>query len=165
VPLPLRVVAYAAVFLGVVCGLLPWLAHRVVEARWPDALDVGPLRTAGWAVLGLSLSCYLAATAWLTTRGRGAYVEFDPPSRLVASGPYRWQRNPVATCALGVLLGLGLAFSSAGVLLLFVVAVAVAHLQVVAVEEPRLRRRFGADYEAYAASVPRWIPRRPRRPR
>jgi protein-S-isoprenylcysteine O-methyltransferase Ste14 len=27
------------------------------------------------------------------------------------------------------------------------------------VEEPGLRRRFGADYEAYRAAVPRWLPR------
>jgi protein-S-isoprenylcysteine O-methyltransferase Ste14 len=28
------------------------------------------------------------------------------------------------------------------------------------VEEPGLRRRFGEDYDAYRANVPRWIPRR-----
>ena len=27
------------------------------------------------------------------------------------------------------------------------------------IEEPGLRDRFGADYEAYMASTPRWIPR------
>ena len=27
------------------------------------------------------------------------------------------------------------------------------------VEEPQLRERFGADYERYAANVPRWRPR------
>ena len=26
-------------------------------------------------------------------------------------------------------------------------------------EEPGLQRRFGKDYEAYAANVPRWLPR------
>jgi protein-S-isoprenylcysteine O-methyltransferase Ste14 len=27
------------------------------------------------------------------------------------------------------------------------------------VEEPGLKRRFGEDYETYAANVPRWLPR------
>ena len=27
------------------------------------------------------------------------------------------------------------------------------------VEEPGIRRRFGAEYDAYRADVPRWIPR------
>jgi protein-S-isoprenylcysteine O-methyltransferase Ste14 len=27
------------------------------------------------------------------------------------------------------------------------------------VEEPHLRRRFGADYDEYRRHVPRWIPR------
>jgi len=43
------------------------------------------------------------------------------------------------------------------------VAVALAfHLFVRLVEEPLLRRRFGAAYEAYRRAVPRWLPRPPR---
>jgi protein-S-isoprenylcysteine O-methyltransferase Ste14 len=33
------------------------------------------------------------------------------------------------------------------------------HLFVTLYEEPDLRRRFGASYEAYLSRVPRWIPR------
>jgi len=33
------------------------------------------------------------------------------------------------------------------------------HVFVVAYEEPRLARRFGAQYDLFRASVPRWIPR------
>jgi protein-S-isoprenylcysteine O-methyltransferase Ste14 len=40
------------------------------------------------------------------------------------------------------------------------------HLFVLGYEEPTLRRTFGAEYEAFAAVVPRWLPRlRPWRPR
>jgi protein-S-isoprenylcysteine O-methyltransferase Ste14 len=39
------------------------------------------------------------------------------------------------------------------------VAVSVgAHLLVLYVEEPELRRRFGECYEAYCREVPRWRP-------
>jgi protein-S-isoprenylcysteine O-methyltransferase Ste14 len=38
-----------------------------------------------------------------------------------------------------------------------------AHVSVVHVEEPELRRRSGPTYEEYCRAVPRWIPRlRPR---
>jgi protein-S-isoprenylcysteine O-methyltransferase Ste14 len=35
------------------------------------------------------------------------------------------------------------------------------HLFVIAYEEPTLRASFGAEYEAFCAGVPRWIPRSP----
>ncbi len=33
------------------------------------------------------------------------------------------------------------------------------HLFVIGYEEPTLRKSFASEYEAYRASVPRWIPR------
>jgi protein-S-isoprenylcysteine O-methyltransferase Ste14 len=35
----------------------------------------------------------------------------------------------------------------------------IAHTFVVLYEEPTLQRQFGASYEEYRRSVPRWIPR------
>ncbi len=37
------------------------------------------------------------------------------------------------------------------------------HLFVTGYEERTLRRRFGGAYAEYLQTVPRWIPRRPRR--
>ena len=56
-----------------------------------------------------------------------------------------------------------MAFSSTGILLLFLVAMLLAHVQVSLLEEPLLLKRFGASYADYVARVPRWIPRRPGR--
>src|SRR5258706_492853 len=39
---------------------------------------------------------------------------------------------------------------------------AIVHTFVVTVEEPSLRRQFGASYETYLRTVSRWIPRPPR---
>ena len=33
------------------------------------------------------------------------------------------------------------------------------HLRVVLHEEPRLKQQFAADWSAYTATVPRWLPR------
>ena len=93
------------------------------------------------------------------SRGRGAYVEFDPPRQFVATGPFRYCRNPIAACVLGMILGEAIGLSSSGVLILFLLGLPIAHAQVVFLEEPLLSKRFGAEYQQYLSRVPRWIPR------
>jgi len=153
---------YSVSFLaGVLIGL-PWLAYRV-DVYWPGVhAEIGWGRAIGVAVFAVFFGGYVYSTAVLTRRGRGAYVEFDPPREFVSAGPFRWLRNPVAACLVGMELGLALALSSSGVFLLFLAAIPLAHTQVVYLEEPLLRKRFGAAYEEYMRRVPRWIPRRPR---
>ena len=46
-----------------------------------------------------------------------------------------------------------------GALTVAIVAVTTAILFVRLVEEPILRRMFGAQYEDYCKNVPRWLPR------
>ncbi len=160
VPLKLRMVVYCAGFLSVVLVLLP-LAARQLDAwlpAWQFTLPA-PLRIVGGLLLFALLAIYLGCSYVLSTRGRGAYVEFDPPSAFVCDGPFRFCRNPIAACVVGMLGALALVWSSIGVLLLFLLAVPLAHLQVVLLEEPLLRKRFGQPYEQYLRSVPRWLPR------
>jgi protein-S-isoprenylcysteine O-methyltransferase Ste14 len=163
VPLPIRMALYYISFLGVVLILLPWAASRLDLYVAPLALNLPLwLRIAGSVIFAAAFALYNLSSLHLTTRGRGAYVEFDPPSRFVSSGPFRWCRNPIAAAVVLMIFGEGLALSSGGVLLLAAIGVALAHLQVVAVEEPLLKKRFGQPYEEYLARVPRWLPRPPR---
>jgi len=80
-----------------------------------------------------------------------------PPARLVTAGPYAWCRNPMYLGHLFFLLGLTLMFQSALALVLLVFSTAWFHIRIRR-DEKRLREMFGADYEAYAARVKRWIP-------
>ena len=58
-----------------------------------------------------------------------------------------------------IILGQAIAFASVGVLVWFgVFAVAVVSF-VTAYEQPTLRRRYGASYDAYCRAVPAWWPR------
>ena len=163
IPPLVRSVAYYFAFLGFILVLLPWLAHVAGRALLPWHVEIGWGRVAGWVVFAAFYVAYTASSFVLVRRGRGTYVEFDPPTEFVATGPFRWCRNPIAACVLGMVLGIALASSSTGILVLFLIALPLAHAQVVVLEEPLLERRFGQTYRDYCRRVPRWIPRLPRR--
>src|SRR5262249_46455685 len=93
-----------------------------------------------------------------TFRGRGTPAPFDAPRVFVASGPYRFVRNPMYLGAAGVIAGAGLFLGSPAILLLAVGFLLLAHGFVMLYEEPALRARFGESYTRYPRSARRWIP-------
>lgn len=154
----LRGLIYSAGFVW----LWTWLAMRVrsFDARLSVTLPLWP------RPIGLVLACagaLLAGTciAAFVTRGRGTPAPFDPPREFVASGPYRYVRNPMYVGATAVILGAGLALSSVSIVVLALAFVLIMHLFVVLYEEPALAARFGAGYEHYSSSVHRWRIRKP----
>ena len=111
------------------------------------------------AVAGAILALICAGA--FVARGRGTPAPFDPPEEFVALGPYKYVRNPMYTGGLALLIGFGLYLGSVSILILAGVLFLLVHSFVAFFEEPQLRRRFGATYEAYCKSVPRWIPGAP----
>jgi protein-S-isoprenylcysteine O-methyltransferase Ste14 len=110
----------------------------------------------------LSASGLLLAVWTVTlfsTVGKGTPAPWDPPQKLVVSGPYRYVRNPMLSGVFLVLLAETLYFQSYGIALWFAVFLIANMLYFPLFEEPGLRRRFGAEYEEYCRSVPRFIPR------
>jgi len=92
-------------------------------------------------------------------KGKGTPAPLDPPKKLVATGFYRYIRNPMYVALILILLGHFLWFKTI-FLLAYIFAVFLAvHLFVMLYEEPTLRKKFGAAYEEYLQKVPRWIPR------
>ncbi|MCZ6817535.1 MAG: isoprenylcysteine carboxylmethyltransferase family protein [Planctomycetota bacterium] len=161
-----KMVVYTVAFLALVLVGLPslfnWIGDAIFSPRVHEFLE--PRSTQSWigiAVFTVGIAGYFVSSLWLVIVGKGPFVEFDPPTRFVASGPYRWMRNPVAAMLLVTVLGEGLYFGSAGILALFLWGLHVAHLQVLSVEEPRLEKRFGQSYTDYCQRVPRWIPGKP----
>jgi protein-S-isoprenylcysteine O-methyltransferase Ste14 len=143
--------------------LLPVTVTVVVPGTvlWRTGTDVStwPLAVAGAAVIVLGLAFVAWTVALFVRVGRGTLAPWDPTTRLVVDGPYRHMRNPMVSGVLAVLLGESALFASLPLLLWFAMVLAVNAVYFPLVEEPGLRRRFGAEYEAYRASVPRWIPR------
>jgi len=159
-----RIVAWAEisiVFLALYLGVP--LAGLTIDRGLGLATLPVPLRFAGLAFLLVGLG----GLAWcfsLFARAHGTPNPRLPPSRLVTTGPYAWTRNPIAGSHFLAVLGLALVVGSPGAALLVFLLGIPANL-LVRHEERTLELRFGAEYRAYAESVPRWIPRPPRRQR
>ena len=140
--------------------LWTWLATlaRAFDPEWGLTLPAW-LRPAGYLLIAVGAGLAAACVTVFISRGKGTPVPFDPPRRFVATGPYRWVRNPMYCGAVAVLLGAGFVVGSPSIALLAVVFWALAHLLVVTYEEPSLEHRFGAEYTTYKATVNRWLPR------
>ncbi len=140
---------------GIVTVAVPAVLVSGAElAPWPLALLGAGVLAFGVALIGWTVALFAGV-------GRGTLAPWDPPERLVVRGPYRYVRNPMITGVVSVLLGEAALFGSPAVLAWagFVFTLNAVYFPLI--EEPDLRSRFGADYDAYAAHTPRWLPRRP----
>src|SRR5262249_40095361 len=87
-------------------------------------------------------------------RGRGTPLPLDPPTKLVAFGPYKYVRNPIHIAWLTLFIGLGLYLRSPSILLFALAFFAICYVYVLWVEEPSLKKRFGTEYEEYCKVCP-----------
>jgi protein-S-isoprenylcysteine O-methyltransferase Ste14 len=136
-----------------------WLASLV--RVYDPALGVAIpdwLRPVGWVVAVAGGALAASCIALFVSRGRGTPAPFDPPRVFVATGPYRYVRNPMYIGAILALLGGGLIVGSPSILLLALGFWLIAHLFVLLYEEPALTARFGETYERYRSRVNRWLP-------
>jgi protein-S-isoprenylcysteine O-methyltransferase Ste14 len=146
---------FAVVAPGTVVGLVPCLL-----ARWfPEPELPVALRPLGIALIVPGI-VVLVDSMVRFVRARGTPAPVAPTEELVVAGLYRRVRNPMYVAIVVTLVGEALVYARA-ILLAYAAAMWLTfHLFVVLHEEPSLRRRFGADYEAYRGRVRRWLPRR-----
>jgi protein-S-isoprenylcysteine O-methyltransferase Ste14 len=79
------------------------------------------------------------------------------PQRIIATGPYRYTRNPMYLGHIIFMAGLVLTFRSWFAIILLI-ARGIGFQRRVLQDETRLERMFGAEYSAYRIHVRRWIP-------
>jgi protein-S-isoprenylcysteine O-methyltransferase Ste14 len=154
----LRGVVYSAAFVWFWAWLV--ISVRSLDARLSVSLPHW-LRPIGFVLAFAGTLLAGACIATFVTRGRGTPAPFDPPREFVASGPYRFVRNPMYIGATVLMVGAGLILSSPSVIMLALAFLLIMHLVVVFYEEPALTRKFGDSYEEYRSSVHRWLIRRP----
>jgi protein-S-isoprenylcysteine O-methyltransferase Ste14 len=150
----------SAVFLviapGFVAGVVPWwISHWRFEAPFGMTL----FRFAGGIPIVLGAIGLLDSFVRFVVEGAGTPAPVFPTRHLVVGGLYRYVRNPMYVAVVSTILGQGLLLGN-GKLLAYGGAVwLLAHLFVLAYEEPVLRASFGPEYQVFCAAVPRWIPR------
>ena len=140
----------------VVAGVIPWWIAQGGEdtfrLEWPVRGLGAVLAAAGALVLVDSFVRF-------AIQGLGTPAPVFPTKHLVITGLYRHVRNPMYVAVVAVILGQSLFHGSARVLEYGALVWLAFHLFVLAYEEPTLRAKYGAEYDAFCAAVPRWIPR------
>jgi protein-S-isoprenylcysteine O-methyltransferase Ste14 len=106
-------------------------------------------------------------TAWSAIhflKAKGTPVPFNPPPKVVNTGPYRYARNPMLTGVFLLLFGIGLGLGSMSLVLVFTPLYVLMNVwELKHIEEPELVRRLGDEYIEYRRKTPMFIPgRRPR---
>lgn len=108
------------------------------------------------AAVGQSLALW---SVFHFARVRGTPVPFNPPPKLVITGPYAYSRNPMLTGMFTALIGVG--FWIGSISLSFIVTPLLIYLNYIElkrIEEPELEMRLGQEYIEYKNRVPMFFP-------
>ena len=150
----------------VVVPVVYWFIIRALDSAvgWRYDLAGMPALIASAASFLIGLYWVLWAWSYLVFVGQGLPMEafgvaLHPTRVLVTNGPYAYTRNPMILGVLFIMAGVALLQGSKFGLILLPADVALISLYLVVFEENGLKRRFGADYEAYRHNVPQLLPR------
>jgi len=149
---PIFFFGFIATMIYVALQVDGWLGlPEVMPGPWNIRLS-RPFMLGGFVLMAWSASRFF--------RAQGTPVPFNPPRRLVTTGPYAWSRNPMMTGLFGILLGVGIRLQSFSLLVVFLpLFMILIGVQLRKVEEPGLEKRFGEAYLAYKNRTPRFFPR------
>lgn len=123
-----------------------------------DHSDIGVFRLFGLVLIALGVVIYVLCSGSFVFIGKGTPIPFTPTKELIVTGLYRFVRNPLYISGVLVLTGEAILFQSVGIFIYCLVMFGIFNVHVL-MEEALLADKFGAAYEQYRNSVPRWIPR------
>jgi protein-S-isoprenylcysteine O-methyltransferase Ste14 len=112
-----------------------------------------------FCAVGLGL---MSATRRELARYRQPTDPGQPTRALVTTGVFTVSRNPMYLGASFFVVGIALAFKLGWLLILLVPTLMACQIILIAPEERYLAAKFGAEYQAYAASVRRLLGRKAR---
>lgn len=142
---------------GTVVGVVPWWILRQTGGGAP--MRLGPPEILGLAGAMVGAGMVIWVSFAFVRQGHGTPIPVAPPAEFVATGLFRYVRNPMYCGALLMLASEVVLFRSLPLLIYAFFLWLALHTFLVIVEEPQLKRRFGATYLEYLATTPRWIPR------
>jgi protein-S-isoprenylcysteine O-methyltransferase Ste14 len=124
----------------------------------PPASSSIALGTVGIALVAVGEALRLLAVRQIGAVSRTRSDRLGP---LVASGPFRWVRNPLYLGNIALWLGLALAAGLPWLVAPITLLLALEYHAIVRWEEQLLAARLGEPYRRYLAMVPRWLPTPP----
>ena len=148
-----------AIFFFLLTALFVVLSLQVDRMlKFPKLLSE-PLNSAlSVPVLLVGLLIYLW-TVLLFYKAKGTPVPFNPPPKVVTTGPYAHCRNPMLTSVFILLFGLAIQFRSVSLFFIFTpLYILLNVLELKTIEEPELAKRLGKEYLEYKKSTPMFIP-------
>ena len=127
-----------------------------LNAVWPVrvvAYVIEPL--GGWLIL-LGVALFTLSVREFR-RARTPIRTRKPVTAVIATGPYRFSRNPIYLSFTLLQLGLGVWANNAWLVGLLIPTLVLMSYGVIAREERYMAQKFGDEYLRYRASVRRWI--------
>jgi protein-S-isoprenylcysteine O-methyltransferase Ste14 len=115
------------------------------------------LRLSGILMIFLGILLFIYPSILFLRFGKGTPAPIDPPKKLVIKSIYKKTRNPIYLGYFSVLLGIFLLFGHILLLAYAILIMVFMHIYVTRYEEPKLKERFGKDFERYMKKVPRWL--------
>ena len=151
---PIGVVIFGAftamfVFSAIIVDRLLHLPRLLPEgARLPISV---PVMTVGVAITAWSAIHFLKV--------KGTPVPFNPPPKVVKTGPYRYARNPMLSGVFLFLFGVGFGVNSVSLVFFFTPLFVLINVwELKQIEEPELMKRLGDEYIEYRKQTPMFLP-------
>ena len=130
------------------------------DRLWPidvlrDQVGLAARVILGGALIGAGAALVIVAKRTFRRIGTNT-PPWKPALRLATEGAYARLRNPMYAGGMLLLFGIGVAFASVWMLALLIPTALILHYGVVLREERYLEEKFGEDYRAFKAAVPRY---------
>ncbi len=136
--------------------LVSILASFGLNAVWPVRVVPSAIEPIGELLILLAVALFVLSVREFR-RARTPIRTRKPVMAVIATGPYRFSRNPIYLSFTLLQLGLGVWANSAWLVGMLIPTLVLMSYGVIAREERYMTQKFGEEYLRYRASARRWI--------
>ncbi|MGV9712198.1 methyltransferase family protein [Gordonia sp. NPDC003424] len=158
--LRMRVGLQVVLFSVLLLGVIPAVAVELSGRSWGRVREGlgGPVDAVVFQLVGVVALIAVTAVVEFARHG-GTPYPWDPPTRLVTTGPYAFVANPMQLCGTVILALLGVVLWLPALAAAALIAAAFSSGLAAFVENDSLTTRFGREWAEYRQRVRVWWPR------